>query len=99
MTEKSIPVKRPSCVIKASGEWLVIISTFSSSASSTSHLEALKNDRGFLPITLTDLAPSRREVLQQSIAVFPTPIIRTLSPIDLVCSKATSSSQLIPIWI
>ena len=81
------------------GEWLTIISTFSSSASSSSQSEALKKPLGFRAITLTSWAPRRSDDLQQSIAVFPTPMIRTFFPIELVCSNATDSSQSIPIYI
>ena len=58
------------------------ISTCSSSASSSSHAEALKNWRGLRAMTLTSFAPRRSEVRQQSIAVLPTPMISTRSPID-----------------
>ena len=58
------------------------ISTPSSSASSSSQGDALKKPRGRRAITLMSLPPSRREERQQSIAVLPTPMIRTRSPIE-----------------
>ena len=45
------------------------------------------------------LAPRRREVRQQSMAVLPTPMISTRSPILSMCPKATDSSQSMPMWI
>ena len=57
----------------------MMISTPSSSASSSSHGEALKYPRGRRAITLMSLPPSRREDRQQSMAVLPTPMIRTRS--------------------
>ena len=60
------------------------ILTCSSSASSSSHAEALKNWRGLRAMTFTFFAPSRSDVRQQSIAVLPTPMISTFSPIVLM---------------
>ncbi len=94
-----MPVSLPSSITNALGEWLTTISTLSSSASSSSHSEALKKARGLRAITLTFLAPSLSELRQQSIAVLPTPMISTFSPIDLVWPKATASSQAMPTWI
>ena len=48
-------------------------------------------------MTLMSLPPRRRDVRQQSIAVLPTPMIRTRSPIESVWPKATDSSQSMPI--
>ncbi len=73
-----MPVSLPSSTTKLFGAWLTTISTFSSSASSSSHSEALKKPRGLRAITFTSFAPSRSEVRQQSIAVLPTPMISTL---------------------
>ena len=73
------------------------ISTFSCSASSSSHSEALKNWRGLRAMTFTSLAPSRSELRQQSMAVLPTPMISTRSPILSMWPKATDSSQVMPI--
>ena len=75
------------------------ISTLSSSASSSSQAEALKNARGLRAITFTLFAPRRSEVRQQSIAVLPTPMISTRSPIFSMCPKATDSSQAMPMWM
>ena len=50
-------------------------------------------------MTFTSLAPRRSDVRQQSIAVLPTPMISTFSPIDLMCSNATDSSQVMPMWM
>ena len=47
-------------------------------------------------MTLTFVPPIRFEVRQQSMAVFPPPMTRTFSSIDVVCPKATDSSQSIP---
>jgi hypothetical protein len=38
-------------------------------------------------------------VRQQSIAVLPTPMMSTRSPIEVMCPKATDSSQSMPMWI
>ena len=98
MMSKSMPLSLPPSVTKAFGERLITISTFSSSASSSSQAEALKNWRGLRAITLTLFAPRRSDVRQQSMAVLPTPMISTFSPMDLMCSKATDSSQSMPMW-
>ena len=50
-------------------------------------------------MTFTFLAPSRSDVRQQSMAVLPTPMMSTRSPIESTCSKATDSSQAMPMWI
>ena len=84
---------------KRFGAWLTTISTPSSSASSSSQGEALKYPRGRRAMTLMSSPPMRLDVRQQSIAVLPTPMIRTLSPIDSICPKATDSSQSIPMWM
>ena len=76
-----------------------MISTFSSSASSSSQAEALKKPRGLRAMTLTLLAPRRSEVRQQSIAVLPTPMISTRSPMQPMWPNATDSSQVMPIWM
>ena len=57
---------------------------------------ALKYPRGLRAITLMTLPPRRRDVRQQSIAVLLTPMMRTRSPIWVVCPKATEPSQSIP---
>ena len=75
------------------------ILTCSSSASSSSQAEALKNWRGLRAITFTSVAPRRSEVRQQSMAVLPTPMISTFLPMVLMCSKATDSSQVMPMWM
>ena len=74
------------------------ISICSSSASSSSHGDALKNWRERRAMTLMSLPPRRRDVRQQSIAVLPTPMISTRSPIVSMCPNATLSSQSMPMW-
>ena len=49
--------------------------------------EALKYPRGRRAITLMSLPPRRREERQQSMAVLPTPMISTRSPIDVDMSE------------
>ena len=97
ISSKVMPTSLPFSTTNSLGERLMTISTFSSSASSSSQAEALKNARGLRAITLTLSAPSRNEVRQQSIAVLPTPIISTFLPILSIWSKATDSSHSIPI--
>ena len=94
-----MPVSRPFSITKARGARFTTIATLSSSASSSSHAEALKKPRGLRAITLTLSAPSRRLVRQQSIAVLPTPMISTRLPILSMCPKATDSSQAMPMWM
>jgi hypothetical protein len=50
-------------------------------------------------MTLTLLAPRRKELRQQSIAVLPTPMISTRSPILSRCLNAIDSSHWMPIWM
>ncbi len=99
MMSNFMPTRRPSSTTNSFGEWLMTISTFSSSASSSSQSEALKNPRGLRAMTLTSFAPSRSEVRQQSMAVLPTPMISTFSPMASVWPKATDSSQVMPMWM
>jgi hypothetical protein len=47
-------------------------------------------------MTFTSLPPSRWEVRQQSMAVLPTPMTSTRSPISFDVPNATDSSQSIP---
>ena len=91
-----MPVRRPFSVTNALGERLMTIWTLSSSASSSSHTEALKKPRGLRAMTLTLSAPSRRLVRQQSMAVLPTPMMSTRLPILSMWPKATDSSQAMP---
>ena len=95
----SMPVSRPSSMTKRVGAWLTRISTPSSSASSSSHDEALKNERGRRAITLMSVPPRRSEERQQSMAVLPTPMISTRSPTLSVWPNAIDSSQSMPMWI
>ncbi len=81
-TSNSIPTSFPPSTTKRFGAWFTMISTPSSSASSSSHVDALKYSRGRRAMTLMSVPPSRRDERQQSIAVLPTPMIRTLEPID-----------------
>ncbi len=91
-----MPVRRPFSITKRFGARLTTISTFSASASSSSQSEALKKPRGLRAITFTCFAPRRSEVRQQSMAVLPTPMISTRSPILSRWPKATDSSQSMP---
>ena len=50
-------------------------------------------------MTFTPSAPSRRLVRQQSMAVLPTPMMSTRSPIFSMWPKATDSSQAMPMWM
>ena len=50
-------------------------------------------------MTLTSFAPSRSDERQQSIAVLPTPMISTRSPILSRCLNATDSSHWMPMWM
>ncbi len=50
-------------------------------------------------MTFTLLAPRRNDERQQSIAVLPTPMISTRSPIRSMCLKATDSSHWMPMWM
>ena len=93
------PTSVPFSMTKRFGAWLMTISTPSSSASSSSQGEALKNARGRRAITLMSLPPRRRDERQQSIAVLPTPMISTRSPIESMWPKATDSSQSMPMWM
>ena len=95
----SIPMRRPFSRTNDLGAWLTRISTCSSSASSSSHGEALKCLRPRRAITLMSLPPSRFEVRQQSMAVLPTPMISTRSPMRSMCPKATDSSHSMPMWM
>ncbi len=93
-----MPTRRPSSTTKRFGAWLTTISTCSSSASSSSQGEALKYSRGRRAMTLTSLPPRRAALRQQSIAVLPTPMMSTRSPIESMCPKAIDSSQSMPMW-
>ena len=94
-----MPVRRPFSITNSRGERLTMICTLSSSASSSSHSDALKKPRGLRAMTLTLSAPSRRLVRQQSIAVLPTPMMSTRLPTLSMWPKATDSSQAMPIWM
>ena len=78
----SIPVSLPFSTMKRTGERFSRISTCSSSASSSSHGDALKYLRVLREITFTSVAPRRFAERQQSIAVLPTPMISTRLPTD-----------------
>ena len=92
----SMPVSLPFSITKRLGAWLITISTPSSSASSNSQGEALKKPRGRRAITLIVLPPMRADERQQSIAVLPTPMISTRSPMVVTWPNATDSSQSMP---
>ena len=96
-TENLIPTNFPFSTTYSSGEWFNTSSTFSSKAGSNSQSDDFIRSRVPRYITLTLSAPSLKEVLQQSIAVLPPPIMSTFFPIDSMCSKATDSSHEIPI--
>ena len=95
----SMPVSLPSSMMKRTGWRFSMISTPSSSASSSSHGEALKYFRVLRAITLTSVAPSRFDDRQQSIAVLPTPMISTRLPTDSTWPKWIDSSQSMPMKI
>ena len=79
------------------GAWLTTISTLSSSASSSSQAEALKNAARLARHDLHVLARrAAAMVRQQSMAVLPTPMMSTRSPILSMWPKATDSSQAMP---
>ena len=71
----------------------------SSSASSSSHGEALKYLRVLRAMTLTSVAPSRLAERQQSIAVLPTPMMSTRLPTLSTWPKWIDSSHSMPMKI
>ena len=81
------------------GAWFSMMSTCSSSASSSSHGEALKYLRVRRAMTFTSLPPRRFDVRQQSMAVLPTPMMRTFSPIRSMWPKWTFASHSMPMWM
>ncbi len=83
----SIPVSVPFSTMNRTGWRFSRMSTPSSSASSSSHGEALKYLRVLRAMTLTSVAPSRLADRQQSIAVLPTPMISTRLPTDSTWPK------------
>ena len=92
----SIPRSWPFSVMNRTGCRFSRISTPSSSASSSSHGDALKYFRVLRAITLTSVAPRRFDDRQQSIAVLPTPMMSTRSPIESTWPKWMDSSHSIP---
>ena len=83
----SIAVSLPFSMMKRTGDRFSRMSTCSSSASSSSHGDALKYLRVRREITFTSVAPRRLAERQQSIAVLPTPMIKTFLPTSLMCPK------------
>ena len=79
----SMPVSVPFSMMKRTGCRFSTISTPSSSASSSSHGDALKYLRVLRAMTFTSVAPRRFDERQQSIAVLPTPMISTRLPTDV----------------
>ena len=95
----SMPVSFPFSTMKRTGEWFSRISTRSSSASSSSQGEALKYLRVLRAITFTSVAPRRLAERQQSIAVLPTPMMRTRLPTVSTWPKWIDSSHSMPMKI
>ncbi len=91
-----MPSSVPLSVTKRRGAWFSRIATPSSSASSSSHGDALKWGRERRATTVISAPPSRRDVRQQSIAVLPTPMMRTRRPMRSTCPKCTEPSHSIP---
>ena len=83
----SMPVSLPFSMMKRTGDRFSRMSTCSSSASSSSQGDALKYLRVRREITFTSVAPRRFAERQQSIAVLPTPMIKTFLPTSLMCPK------------
>ena len=73
-----------------------MISTCSSSASSSSHGDALKCLRPRRAMTFTSVAPTRLAERQQSMAVLPTPMMITRGSILSKCPKCTLASHSMP---
>ncbi len=94
----SIPTSLPSSSTIRRGAWFSMISISSSSASSSSHGDALKCLRPRRATTFTSVAPKRLADRQQSMAVLPTPMIRTRGSIFSTCPKCTLASHSIPMW-
>ena len=94
-----MPTSLPFSSTKRLGAWFSTISTCSSSASSSSHGDALKYGRDRRAMTFTSVAPSRFDVRQQSIAVLPTPMISTRGSIFSMWPKCTEPSHSMPMWI
>ena len=68
----------------------------SSNASSFSQSDAFITSNAERTTTVTDSAPKRLEVRQQSMAVLPPPITITLPEMECVWPKATLPSQSMP---
>ncbi len=94
-----MPVITPFSMMKRTGWRFSRISTASSSASSSSHGEALKYLRVLRAMTLTSVAPRRLAERQQSMAVLPTPMMTTRLPTELTCPKWIDSSHSMPMKI
>ena len=93
---KTTPLSLPFSCTNSFGGRLLTMGMFSSIASSFSHSEAFMTSKAERTTTVTDSAPSRLEVRQQSMAVLPPPITITLPEMDVVCPKATLDSQSMP---
>ena len=91
-----MPVSTPFSITNRFGLWFSTISICSSSASSSSQGEALKCWRPRRATTLTSVPPSRFAVRQQSMAVLPTPMMRTRGSIESTWLKCTDSSHSMP---
>ena len=94
-----MPVSLPFSTMKRTGDRFSRISTCSSSASSSSHGDALKYLRVLREITFTSVAPRRFAERQQSIAVLPTPMISTRLPTESMWPKWIDSSHSMPMKI
>ncbi len=94
-----MPVSTPFSMTNRTGCRFSRISTCSSSASSSSHGDALKYLRVLRAMTLTSVAPSRLAERQQSIAVLPTPMMSTRLPTESTWPKWIDSSHSMPMKI
>ena len=97
----SMPVSTPFSTISRFGAWFSTMWTSSSSASSSSHGDALKCLRPRRATTVTSVAPTRLAVRQQSMAVLPTPMMMTRLPISVRWPKCTLASHSMPMctWL
>jgi hypothetical protein len=89
----------PFSTTKRTGEWFSRMSTCSSSASSSSQGDALKYLRVLRAMTFTSVAPRRLADRQQSMAVLPTPMMRTRFPTVSMWPKWMDSSHSMPMKI
>ena len=91
-----MPFSLPFSWMNSFGGRLLTMGMPSLMASSFSHSDAFITSNAERTTTVTDSAPSRFEVRQQSIAVLPPPMTMTLPEIEWVWPKATLPSQSMP---